>query len=68
MRFLMVNKIKKIYLRKGDHPFVLQTLFIYKATQQNWSTEEINKVIQKTLYKNKMDVYAILMNHIEVKK
>lgn len=59
----MQKKIKNIYLRKGDHQFVLQSLFIYKAKQQNWNSEEIHYVIKKTFYKDRFIVYKILMNY-----
>lgn len=61
----MKKKIKKIYLRKGDHQFVLQSIFIYKAKLQKWNKEEIDSVIKKTFYKNKIKVYEILMDYVE---
>ncbi|MDY6458066.1 hypothetical protein SKM57_12310 [Acinetobacter faecalis] len=61
----MAKKLKKIYLRKGEHPFVLQSLFIYKAKQQNWKDEEIHNVISRTFYKNRIEVYKILMTYVE---
>ena len=63
----MPKKVRNIYLRKGDHQFILQALFIYRAKQQKWSSDEINEVIKKTLFKDKMSVYAILMEFVEVK-
>ena len=44
----MTKKIKNLYLRKGDHPLVLQSLFICRAKQNKWSDEEIRVVIEKT--------------------
>lgn len=64
----MSKKVRNLYLRKGDHQFILQTLFAYRAKQQKWSDEELNKVIRKTLYKDKMHVYAILMDYVESKE
>ena len=64
----MSKKVRNLYLRKGDHPFILKTLFAYRAKQQKQSDEELNKVIRKTLYKDKMHVYAILMDYVESKE
>ena len=61
----MQKKIKNIYLRKGDHQFILLSLFIYKAKKQHWNSEEINFVVRKTFYINKFTVYKMLMNYIE---
>lgn len=63
----MTKKIKNLYLRKGDHPLVLKSLFICRAKQNKWSDEEIRVVIEKTLYKDKVSVYEILMNYLEKK-
>lgn len=63
----MHKKVKNLYLRKGDHQFILQASFIYKAKQQNWNRAEIEDVIRKTLYKDKMSVYEILIQYVENK-
>lgn len=64
----MHKKVRNIYLRRGDHQFVLQSIFIYKAKEQKWNKEEINHVIQKTLYRDKITVYKILMQYTEKKQ
>lgn len=63
----MDKKVRNLYLRKGDHQFILQSSFIYKAKQQNWNKEEIAHVIKKTLYKDKVSVYEILIQYVENK-
>ncbi len=44
----MQKKVKNLYLRKGEHSFVLQSQFIFKAKQQKWTSEDIQKIIEKT--------------------
>ncbi|EFF84701.1 hypothetical protein HMPREF0013_03487 [Acinetobacter sp. SH024] len=61
--FLMQKKVKNLYLRKGEHSFVLQSQFIFKAKQQKWTSEDIQKIIEKTLYQDKYRVYAILREY-----
>ncbi len=65
--YFMGKKVKNLYLRKGDHPLVLRSLFICRAKRHKWSNEEISVVIKKTLYKDKMSVYKILTDYIESK-
>ncbi|RIL12913.1 hypothetical protein CYQ93_22895 [Acinetobacter baumannii] len=57
------KKVKNLYLRKGEHSFVLQSQFIFKAKQQKWTSEDIQKIIEKTLYQDKYRVYAILREY-----
>lgn len=59
----MEKKVKNLYLRKGDHQFILQSQFICRARQQKWTSEEINEVIEKTLYQDKKKVYVILKDY-----
>jgi len=44
----MEKKVKNLYLRKGEHKFILQSIFICRAKSQKWTNEEINEVIEKT--------------------
>ena len=60
----MQKKVKNLYLRKGEHQFILQSQFICRAKQQKWSNKEIKDVINQTLYKNKKEVYEILKEYI----
>ena len=59
----MEKKVKNLYLREGDHQFILQSQFICRARQQKWTREEINEVIEKTLYQDKKKVYVILKEY-----
>ncbi|UJA01457.1 hypothetical protein GBN93_11110 [Acinetobacter johnsonii] len=59
----MQKKVRNLYLRKGEHQFVLQSQFISRAKQQKWTKQEINEVIGKTLYKDRNSVYAILREY-----
>ena len=55
----MEKKVKNLYLRKGEHKFVLQSIFICRAKFQKW----INEVIEKTIYEDKIRVYEILREY-----
>ena len=48
--------LKNLYLRKGKHKFILQSIFICRAKFQKWTNEEINEVIEKTIYEDKIRV------------
>ncbi|OTM80400.1 hypothetical protein B9X95_18045 [Acinetobacter baumannii] len=57
--FFLWKKVKNLYLRKGEHKFILQSIFICRAKFQKW----INEVIEKTLYEDKIRVYEILREY-----
>ncbi|AXX46905.1 TPA: hypothetical protein JI018_17900 [Acinetobacter baumannii] len=56
------KKVKNLYLRKDEHKFILQSIFICRAKYQKWTNEEINEVIEKTIYEDKIRVYEILLS------
>ena len=59
----MEKTVKNLYLRKGEQKFVLQSIFICRAKSQKWTNEEINEVIEKTIYEDKIRVYEILREY-----
>ncbi len=63
----MAKKVKNLYLRKGEHSFILQSSFICRARKHNWSKAEIDMVIKKTLYKDRISVYKILIEYVDNK-
>ncbi|MBN6533636.1 hypothetical protein JZM40_18620 [Acinetobacter pittii] len=45
--FKPAKKVPKVYFRFGEHQFVLLAIFIYAANKQNWSQEDIRKVVEE---------------------
>jgi len=61
--FTPSRKVKKIYFRKGEHQFVLLSLFIFNATNQKWKDDEIKKVVQEAKKKDYKHLLNTLRNH-----
>lgn len=40
-----MKKLKQTYLRKGEHPMVLMSIFSCAAKKHSWTSEEIKMVM-----------------------
>jgi len=56
--------MKGIYIRFGDNPFVLLSLFSCNAIKQNWTQQEIANVMNKAKKGNYMNLIKTLRAHI----
>lgn len=56
--------VKGIYIRMGENPFVLLSLFSCSAKRQNWNHQEIENVINKAKKGNYINLIKTLRAHI----
>ena len=56
--------VKGIYIRFGENPFVLLSLFSCQAIKQNWTQQEIANVLSKVKKGNYMHLIKTLQAHI----
>ena len=56
--------VKGIYIRFGENPFVLLSLFSCQAIKQNWTQQEIANVLSKAKKSNHMHLIKTLQAHI----
>lgn len=57
------KKVQKVYFRFGEHEFILLSIFIFSANKQNWSVEEIDKVIKESKKADYKHFVETLRNH-----
>jgi len=61
--FTPPKRVKKLYLRQGEHEFFLLSLFIFNATTQKWNVNDIKKVVQEAKKKDYQYLITTLRNH-----
>lgn len=57
--FRPAKKLKRVYFRFGEPPFVLLSIFIFVAYKQKWNAIEVNKVLieaKKKDYKHLVNI------------
>lgn len=57
------KKIKNVYFRFGEHLFVLLAVFVFAAAKQNWSKNDIKKVVDEACSKDYKYLVNILNHH-----
>ncbi len=55
--------VRKVYYRYGEDQFVLLAIFIFSAYKQNWSKDEIQKVLKEAKKSNYKHLIETLKNH-----
>lgn len=55
--------VKKVYLRYGEHPFVLLAVFIFSASKENWNKNDIRKVVQEAKRLDYNHFFNVLKAH-----
>lgn len=58
------KKLKNLYLRRGEHPFVLSTLFAFTARKQGWTVEEVNEVFVEARKYDYTYFYKTLVSYL----
>ncbi|MCU7696963.1 hypothetical protein OD757_06980 [Acinetobacter sp. AYS6] len=61
--FQPAKKVSKVYFRFGEHTFVLLAIFIFSAAKQNWTNEEIKKVVQEAKKADYKYLVKVLRSH-----
>lgn len=61
--FKPAKKIQKVYFRYGEHHFVMLAIFIFAASKQNWTKDEIQLVINEARRSDYNHLYETLREH-----
>jgi len=61
--FKPAKKVSKVYFRFDEHQFVLLAIFIYTANKQNWSQEDIRKVVNEARKSDYKHLVKTLRHH-----
>ncbi|WP_347454344.1 hypothetical protein ABEF83_09155 [Acinetobacter thermotolerans] len=62
------KRVRNLYIKYGENPFVLLSKFIYAAHRQKWSKEEIERVISAAKKGNYIALIRILRSHTHIEE
>lgn len=62
---LITKKKVSVFIRRGEHPFVMKSLFVCRAVKQGWSDAEINALLRELAFSNPDKVYQGLKVYIK---
>ncbi|WP_111859484.1 hypothetical protein [Acinetobacter sp. CFCC 10889] len=60
-----MKKLKRLYLRPHDTPFIWLASFICTAEKEKWTKDEIRNIVQTARPLDRESAYQFLMQFIE---
>ncbi|MDM1756148.1 hypothetical protein HX127_00930 [Acinetobacter sp. 256-1] len=60
-----MKKLKRLYLRPHDTPFIWLASFVCAAEKEKWAKEEIRTIVQTVRPLDRDTAYEFLMQFIE---
>lgn len=60
-----MKKLKRLYLRPHDPPFILLASFVCAAEKEKWTQEEIQNIVQTARLLDRNAAYQFLMQFVE---
>jgi len=61
--FKPAKKIQKVYFRYGEHHFVMLAIFVFAASKQNWTKDEIQLVVNEARKSDYKHLFKTLSAH-----